>query len=127
MNLVQPVQLLCTECHDIDDELVLPYLHRPFALGYCSKCHDAHSGSDSWVLTKNSEELCLTCHKEEGSLAMHQHPYNVEPKNRLRADLQLSTRGRLECVSCHHPHSGSTAHLLRTSQKFTCIGCHNDK
>lgn len=126
-NLHAPVQELCFSCHeDLADELDNEYLHRPFRDGYCTECHDPHSTNNRWMLIKNSENVCLTCHEKEGTLKTHRHPYNVKPKKPLRVDLQLTDRGRLECISCHNPHSAKIEHLLKVSGEYSCVGCHVD-
>lgn len=127
-SLVSPLPILCFSCHeDIEDELELSNVHSPFKTGNCTKCHDPHSTSNRWVLTQNSEKVCLTCHLEQGTLQSHEHPYNVKPKRLLQAELKLTSKGKLECLSCHNPHSTNSPHLLRTEQEFTCLGCHENK
>lgn len=126
-NLNQPVQILCTSCHtDIEDELTNEVVHNPFKNGRCTKCHDPHSTNNRWVLVKNSEEICMECHDMDTGPKWHQHPYNVVPKRELNVPLKLTSKGRLECISCHNPHSTNTEHLLRIDQDFTCKGCHSD-
>lgn len=126
-NLHSPVQELCFSCHeDLADELKNEYLHHPFRDGFCTECHDPHSTNNRWMLIKNSENVCLACHEKEGTLKTHRHPYNVKPKNKLLVDLQLNEKGRLECISCHNPHSAKVEHLLKVSGEYSCVGCHVD-
>ena len=89
-------------------------------------CHDPHATNHKWVLVKDSQELCMTCHTRD-ELSDHNHPYDVKPKRRKQYNLRLTEKGKLECLSCHEPHHGTTQHLLRTDQQFTCIGCHEDR
>lgn len=126
-SLNQPVQILCLTCHDdLESEQNKPVVHKPFMDGDCEICHDPHSTNNKWMLVKNSEKVCMECHEPQGTLDAHQHPYNVKPKRKLNIDLQLTQKGKLECVSCHNPHSTQSQHLLRTNQKYTCVGCHSD-
>jgi predicted CXXCH cytochrome family protein len=126
-SLHTPEQILCFSCHEgVEEQLNKAVVHVPFRDGRCGECHDPHSTNNRWVLIRNSEELCLKCHQPKENLQWHEHPYNVKPKRRLAVPLKLSKRGRLECISCHNPHSTDSEHLLRTKQKFTCIGCHPD-
>jgi predicted CXXCH cytochrome family protein len=127
-SLVSPQQILCFRCHnDVEEQLNRRVQHPPFKDGNCVVCHDPHSTANRWVLVKHSEEVCLGCHIEQGTLDFHLHPYNVRPKRDMKADLELSDRGRLECLSCHNPHGTGAEHLLRVSQEFNCIGCHEEK
>jgi predicted CXXCH cytochrome family protein len=127
-SLQSPVPLLCLYCHS---ELAEPegqiVQHEPFSGGSCTACHDPHATSNRWVLVKDSQELCVNCHSEEGDLADHGHPYNVKPRRKDHYNLRLTAAGQLECLSCHEPHYGAAEHLLRTSEKSACIGCHQDQ
>lgn len=126
-NLNSPSQILCYSCHDtVEDQLEKKVVHKPFEMGWCVECHDPHSTNNKWVLIKSSETLCLKCHQEQGTLEIHKHPYNVQPKDKKKVTLQLTRDGKLECISCHNPHSTMVPHLLKTNQEFTCIGCHTD-
>lgn len=122
-------EILCFGCHEFTKEFTtMPVQHPPFATGRCGRCHDPHATANRWVLVKSSETVCLECHDPDGEgLQNHNHPYNVKPVRPLTEDLKLSSKGRLECLSCHNPHATHSEHLLRINQKYTCIGCHSDK
>lgn len=128
-SLKNAVEILCFTCHKFTKVFKdLPVQHPPFANGKCVACHDPHSTANRWVLVKSSETVCLECHDPEGDgMDFHSHPYNVKPKKPLTSKLELSPKGRLECISCHNPHATDSEHLLRITQKFTCIGCHAEK
>lgn len=127
-SLVSPVAILCLSCHpEMEPESKREVVHPPFAKGRCDACHDPHAAAYRWQLTKGSQQLCMTCHTEDGDLARHAHPYNVVPSGPLSVPLQLTPRGELECLSCHNPHAADAPHLLRVSQEFICIGCHEGK
>jgi predicted CXXCH cytochrome family protein len=125
-SLVSAQEILCFSCHDFQRESrELPIQHAPFEMGRCGACHDPHATANRWVLVKSSEEVCLTCHDpEEDGMDFHSHPFNVKPSRRYKSNLQLSSSGRLECLSCHNPHASQTEHLLRVTQTNTCVGCH---
>ncbi len=123
-SLVNPVAVLCPSCHTMDNYRELPTQHRPFSEGKCTDCHDPHSTDNKWVLIKNSQELCTNCHQKIGLMENHRHPYNVTPKRRLVAPLELSVNGQLECLSCHEAHAGSSKYLLRSEEENACAGCH---
>lgn len=127
-TLNDPQEVLCITCHqEIDKKFDLPVQHEPFRLSKCVSCHDPHATNNKWVLVKESEELCLNCHMKSNGLDFHQHPYNVKPKRKLEADLKLTERGNLECISCHDPHATKAQHLLRVDSEITCMGCHPDR
>jgi len=106
----------------------MPTQHAPFAAGRCGTCHDPHATANRWVLVKSSETICLECHDPQGDgLQNHNHPYDIKPQRTLTRDLRLSSKGHLECLSCHNPHATDSEHLLRTSQQNTCIDCHSEK
>ncbi len=128
-SLVSAQEILCFSCHEFTQEMKeMMVQHRPFETGRCSSCHDPHATSNKWVLVKSSETVCLTCHnKDDLGMEFHRHPFNVKPKRHLNTDLELSSTGRLECLSCHNPHASQTKHLLRVTNKFICVGCHADR
>ncbi len=118
-------EILCFSCHfETEEKRKLKIQHPPFHSGKCGSCHDPHATSHKWVLIKDSEYLCLNCHQDSNGLDFHQHPYNVKPKRNLEADLKLTDRGKLECLSCHNPHATESEHLLRVNSEVTCMGCH---
>lgn len=125
-NLLAAPEAICLPCHPMAEANQRPVQHRPFLEGKCTACHDPHATSHRWVLVRDSEELCLTCHDaaEGGDLRNHTHPYNVKPKQKLAQNLELTPRGRLECLSCHDPHATNSVRLLRTDAGNICMGCH---
>lgn len=123
-NLRAPIGVLCLRCHPdtVDDTALVN--HRPFEGGECTRCHDPHSTNNRWVLVQSSHLLCLGCHGDEkGEFKSHNHPFGVKPRKSSHG-LRLTESGKLECLSCHDPHSTRTEHLLRTTETFTCAGCH---
>ena len=128
-SLKNAEEILCFTCHEFTREFKnMSDQHKPFAEGKCGRCHDPHATANRWVLVKSTETVCLECHDPESSgMEFHMHPFNIEPKRPLTQDLQLSDNGKLECLSCHCPHATDSEHLLRTSQQFTCKGCHSEK
>ncbi|RKX30888.1 MAG: hypothetical protein DRP71_14295 [Verrucomicrobia bacterium] len=123
-NLRSPVPVLCLFCHTSIDQMDDPVQHKPFADGHCADCHDAHATGNRWVLTRDSGELCLGCHEDVVADGNHRHPVGNKPKTRLKRDMALNDEGRMECLTCHHPHSGEAEYLLRTSGGHACLGCH---
>ncbi len=127
-NLNNAEEILCFSCHDFQQEYKeWPVQHPPFRDGKCGACHDPHATSNKWVLVKSSEVLCIECHgKQKDFLKNHGHPFNVKPKRSISNNIKLSDDGKLECLSCHLPHAGKSAHLLRSEQRNECLGCHKE-
>lgn len=127
-DLRAPINVLCISCHtDVESQMNDLVVHKPFIDGQCNGCHDPHSTNNEWVLKKSSEEICLNCHKPKSTLKNHKHPFNVKPKNKLMANLELTAEGRLECLSCHNPHSSKRRFMLKSETDTICVGCHKDK
>jgi predicted CXXCH cytochrome family protein len=139
---------LCAQCHRAD---VLPpkdvkksppqvisedkarKLHKPFAEGRCTACHDAHSSNYSRHLKLSFPEgmyasyqedtyaLCASCHKDlEKKLT---EPRTMELTMFRNGNVNLHYRhvnknkGRT-CKACHHPHGLDKARLLRDTFQF---------
>jgi len=127
-DLKAPLNVLCVSCHnEIENQMREMVVHQPFIEGQCGGCHDPHSTNNEWVLKKSSEEICLGCHDPKSTLKNHKHPFNVKPKNKLAVDLELTPEGRLECLSCHNPHSSRQQFMLKMETESICVGCHKDK
>ncbi len=122
-----PEDMLCFECHeDVEKQVNATVVHKPFIEGNCGGCHDPHSTNNEWILKADSEIICLSCHKVEGDLKDHSHPFNVAPKKELSSNLQLSQEGKLECLTCHNPHSSKQPFMLKSDNNLICLGCHMD-
>lgn len=122
-----PEDRLCFECHeDVEKQVNATVVHKPFIEGKCGGCHDPHSTNNEWVLKASSEMICLSCHAIEGDLREHNHPFNVTPKKELQNNLELTSDGKLECLTCHNPHSSKQPYMLKTDKNIICLGCHLD-
>jgi predicted CXXCH cytochrome family protein len=108
-------------------------LHKPFAEGKCTACHDAHSSDYFNHLKKsypeglyspfdiNNYKLCLECHKElEQKLS---EPRTLSATMFRNGNVNLHYRhvnkakGR-SCKVCHHPHGEAKQKLLKDSFQF---------
>jgi len=97
----------CFSCHDFDDSP--ESIHEPFQLGTCMDCHDPHGGDrKSFIKTKTTQELCITCHDEVDNAFAH-HPVNQG-----------------DCLTCHEAHQSKHGNLLTTTRSTLCLGCHQD-
>jgi predicted CXXCH cytochrome family protein len=107
----------CTTCHDPHvqgknrQHLIRPFPHLPFARGECTSCHTA-KGSKTLLLT--GRELCFKCHAEakEFEKKASQHP---------------PVTSGMQCLSCHEPHAGQAANVLKRSGDALCFTCHDRK
>lgn len=112
----------CTtgDCHG--DVVTAPALHDPVANGECASCHEAseenlarHSKNPSdfseFSFPEGDGPICLSCHETFTGKNVH------------------SPVAEGECLSCHNPHGGSTASLLKQQKETNvCFECHdNDK
>jgi len=123
------VKETCEKCHR--NILANPVKHGPAEAGHCNLCHDPHASSyPSWT-RKQSWQLCTTCHAEKrtgvhliaGFVHGVSHPTDNWP--------DPSRPGkRLNCASCHSPHSSQIKELmaLDVRNKFEiCTYCHGQK
>jgi len=122
-----PEDMLCFECHsDVEKQVKALVVHQPFIEGKCGECHDPHSTNNEWILKVKSEAVCLSCHDPEGDLKEHEHPFAVKPKRKLQNHLELTSDGRLECLTCHNAHSSDQTHMVKSDSNLICLGCHMD-
>lgn len=120
--LAKPQTQLCYQCHShVQAQFSQPVKHRVNeGFMQCSDCHNPH-GADTptWRMSARprmvapglqNEEPCLKCHVDKrGPFAFEHAAVRIEG-----------------CSSCHLPHGGLNARLLRRPQVFTlCLECHN--
>ncbi|MHC1706616.1 MAG: cytochrome c3 family protein [Bacteroidales bacterium] len=80
-------------------------LHKPYSDRNCTSCHDKGINNTS---LKEQPGMCYSCHKD---FAL-QYKYVHGP----------AAGGY--CSSCHHPHKGVEANLLKTKGQDLCYRCH---
>jgi len=88
----------------------------------CNFCHIDHKGKNKGggtLLKKNINELCADCHQKR--LGAGEHKVGMKPEKPV-AGLPLQD-GKITCISCHDPHSKTTA-MLRMPTKKLCVLCH---
>lgn len=71
----------------------------------CVQCHDKHSGTYNDLLNQAEENVCYTCHN---STANSMSGRNIQAEFALsgsRHDITGATGAKLECTSCHGPHT----------------------
>jgi len=119
----------CEKCHG--DILANPVKHGPAEAGQCSLCHDPHGSNYSSWTRNQSWRLCTTCHAEKktGVHLIAGFVHGVSHPTKKWPDPSRPGK-RLDCVSCHSPHSSQTKELLgfNVRNKYeTCKYCHAQK
>ena len=116
---------LCGGCHsDITRglEMESASVHAIVGSGQCTACHAPHASQNRFCLRAPLNALCFQCHDRE-TYADLKHPVAQHPIRGV-PDPQHPSR-ELSCVSCHDPHWGQTAPLLRTADHLQlCKECH---
>lgn len=88
--------------------------------GDCLNCHKPHGSDNAPLLSKESIDLCKSCHGDYGKNGIG-HPVNKNIKDPWNG-------GYLRCASCHDPHGTSYDKLLRNQNNDNlCVKCHGDK
>ncbi len=101
---------LCYDCHKEQRAQFMQSSRHPVPDGRmtCASCHDPH-GTNLGAL-KTSErpnDLCLSCHAAKAGPFVFEH-----------APVQES------CMTCHNPHGTVANNLLKQSEPFLCLQCH---
>jgi len=118
--------IICFECHEAAR---FAYSHFPYATGDCLRCHNPHVSAISKLLRANLNDLCLGCHlrtpesapsRYKPTIALSAgkrtgHPYDRHPVSGIQDPL---TGSEMSCVSCHQPHGGAKAHLLKMAAQI---------
>ena len=111
--LGDPSGSLCFPCHKpeeyggvqkVDEEVV--------AVGRCDVCHESHSTWLPRLLSKEVQQLCLSCHED------------------LRARMELIGRSHApvmqgQCLDCHDAHTTEHPGQLRKDAPELCYLCHD--
>jgi predicted CXXCH cytochrome family protein len=126
-----PIPSMCSRCHE-KTSLDGPVVHKPVKEAKCAACHDPHASDHPGLLAKTVSASCVECHKEikEGSHVVSGfnrkgHPLGID--GTPVPDTQRPGKF-FDCVSCHEPHAGPFAKLVRIDPKLgmaTCQKCHD--
>lgn len=106
---------LCYTCHLAKKaEFAMPFHHRvDQGLIQCSDCHNPHGteGPKQVRMASTQDQVCYKCHIEKQGPFVFEHP-------------PMKIDG---CTSCHVPHGGPNAHMLKVSNvNILCLQCHTD-
>ncbi|MDI6811994.1 MAG: cytochrome c3 family protein [Desulfitobacteriaceae bacterium] len=77
----------------------------------CAQCHDKHTGSYGRLLNQNEENQCFVCHNNAANSLSNR---NIQTEFALTGsthDITSSTGAKVECSSCHGPHTVGAKHL----------------
>lgn len=108
---------ICLTCHEKANQAsFLNSMHARRNVA-CTACHSIHSfkSEQAQLRTRNEVETCFTCHKSERakSLRTSHHPVR---------------EGKMACSSCHNPHEGVRAKMVKAdSTNELCYTCHTEK
>jgi predicted CXXCH cytochrome family protein len=102
----------------------------------CAHCHLVVPGQGRAIqgktFRKNIDDLCQECHAASLEDNIN-HRVGIRPSMRVPADLPLTEKGELSCVTCHDPHAeyvssanGSRTWFLRRHmiKRELCLACH---
>jgi predicted CXXCH cytochrome family protein len=104
----------CVSCHDPHvaakgkANLIRPVPHLPFARGECTSCHTAKGER---TLVAKGADLCAKCHKDSRAFT-------------AKASKHPPMHEGAQCLSCHEPHAGNAAGLLKKGGDALCVSCH---
>jgi DmsE family decaheme c-type cytochrome len=106
---------LCYTCHlQQKPQFEMPFHHRVNeGLIHCTDCHNVHGTvKPKQVRTSSTQNaICFQCHTEkQGPFVFEHQPVKIEG-----------------CESCHVPHGGPNAHMLKVSNvNLLCLQCHTN-
>lgn len=83
----------------------------------CISCHSVHffKSQRSQLRTVRASEVCYSCHQQVRSQMQRTSHHPVR-------------EGKMDCGSCHDPHSSSSRGMLKAeSVNDLCYSCHGDK
>lgn len=101
---------LCYSCHQEYQAKANFPSHHPIKEGkmVCSSCHQSHGSTARGLKTdERPNDVCYNCH------ARHQGPFVFE-----HSPVQE------DCNICHDPHGTVANNLLKQSEPFICLQCH---
>ena len=121
---------LCLECHaDQNPEIMeainhAKYQHKPVADKDCTACHRPHSSQEKFLLKKDTQNLCFTCHDELAD--------EIKGSDSLHGPVKTG-----DCMACHDVHGSNNSRILskyfpeefykeyKPGNYELCFGCHN--
>lgn len=113
----QEINALCLTCHEKANQAsFLSSMHARRNVA-CTSCHSVHTpkSEKAQLKTKVDADTCYTCHQRQRALSMRTSHHPVR-------------EGKLSCSSCHNPHEGTRAMMIKAdSTNELCYTCHAEK
>lgn len=126
---------VCTGCHEVKKS---PVVHFPYKTGQCLVCHNPHASAFPGITRAAIGTLCMSCHGSGspdvkidrankmvsllGGRTIDVASYERAPKVGVEHSekskshpLTKSAGAKLDCLSCHNPHSSEVKNLLNGS------------
>ncbi|MEW6771330.1 MAG: cytochrome c3 family protein [Bacillota bacterium] len=91
----------------------------------CVMCHNKHAAPNSRLLAKVEENLCWSCHVKEGQKVGSIHPVRAFSKTGSVHNVDGAGGSKLECSSCHGPHTINYLSFSVNEPGVYCGQCHN--
>lgn len=135
VELVSPKNELCFTCHEKSKDEVL---HKPYAQGQCTTCHDPHTSDFAKQTRAEGNQLCLACHLERrttdttvklfGSQEIPDTEFQQVPKISLDPTAKFghpmgmhpvtdyanpATGEKISCLTCHNQHASPNQDLIQ--------------
>lgn len=117
---------VCYSCHKVMDNVKVR--HAALDRYGCAVCHDPHGAGQKFLLPKNVNAVCITCHPDRAdghhvtSMVAKGHVVSgpIDPR---RPDHAFT------CASCHNPHGSDSPRLFYIGENAmeSCDGCHGDR
>ena len=107
----------CLACHEKNNQVSFDGSKHARRNVSCTSCHSVHNPKSvtGQLKTKTDAETCFSCHKTERAKAQRTSHHPVR-------------EGKMGCTSCHNPHEGNRAKMLKAeSVNDLCYQCHTEK
>lgn len=90
----------------------------------CVKCHNKHAAPNERLLAQAEENLCWSCHVKEGEKFGSIHPVRAFSKTGSLHNVDGAGGSKLECSSCHGPHTANYMSFSVNGPGVYCYQCH---
>jgi DmsE family decaheme c-type cytochrome len=108
---------VCLKCHEKNNQANYSASMHDRRNVACTSCHSVHNfkSEKAQLKTRTDPETCFTCHQSMRAKSMRTSHHPVR-------------EGKMACSSCHNPHDGTRAKMLKAdSVNELCYTCHTEK